>query len=191
MLHQLWNKYLFRDGNLKKVLRCIHMDKVVSEKSLHLSPMWGDILLFICWFTFNSFIHHWRIYLFIFCFCSFEICLLICIYVCLLINLFFVRVWVEGWGKDSVVQSDGLLLIQIKQNSNKNHPVGENKLAWQDNTGQDRTGQDRTGQERAGQGRIHPGWNDDELAQNCKYKKIIMGANEEGNKGRQVGKINQ
>ncbi len=105
---------------------------------------------------------------------------------CLLINLFFVRVWVEGWGKDSVVQSDGLLLIQIKQNSNKNHPVGENKLAWQDNAELDRTGQDRKGQ-----GRIHPGWNDDELAQNCKYKKIIMWANEEGNKGRQVGQINQ
>ncbi len=31
----------------------------------------------------------------------------------------------------------------------------------------------------------------DELAQDCKHKKIIKGANEEGTEGRQVGQINQ
>ncbi len=32
---------------------------------------------------------------------------------------------------------------------------------------------------------------DDEPTQNCKHKKILKGANEEGNEGRQVGQINQ
>ncbi len=32
---------------------------------------------------------------------------------------------------------------------------------------------------------------DDELAQDCKHKEIIKGANEEGKEGRQVGQINQ
>ncbi len=32
---------------------------------------------------------------------------------------------------------------------------------------------------------------DDELAQDCKHKKIIKGANEEGNEGRQVVQIKQ
>ncbi len=32
---------------------------------------------------------------------------------------------------------------------------------------------------------------DDELAQDCKHKEIIKGANEEGNEERQVGQINQ
>ncbi len=31
----------------------------------------------------------------------------------------------------------------------------------------------------------------DELAQDCKHKEIIKGANEEGNEGRHVGQINQ
>ncbi len=32
---------------------------------------------------------------------------------------------------------------------------------------------------------------DDELAQDCKHKEIIKGANEEGKEGRRVGQINQ
>ncbi len=105
----------------------------------------------------------------------------------------------------------GFLLI-IKNKTNKNNPVGE-KTDWQagqdrtgqdrtgqDRTGQDRTGQDRTGQDRTGQdrtGQVRTGQvtrhtsNDDEPTQNCKHKEIIKGANEEGNEGEQLGKINQ
>ncbi len=54
--------------------------------------------------------------------------------------------------------------------NNKNYPVGENRLAGQDFK----------------QGNI-----DDELAQDCKHKEIIKGANEEGNEKTQVGQINQ
>ncbi len=49
------------------------------------------------------------------------------------------------------------------------------------------------GQGRAGQGRAgyHQGNINDELAQDCKHKEIIKGANEEGIEERQVGQINQ
>ncbi len=70
---------------------------------------------------------------------------------------------------------DGLLFI-LK--INKNYPVGENR---------------KTG--RAEQGRAESAYNrgtyDNELAQDCKHKEIIKGANEEGNEERQVRQINQ
>ncbi len=58
------------------------------------------------------------------------------------------------------------------------YPVGEKQDSWQ--AWQGRTGQDR----------IHAMY-DHELAQDCKHKEIIKGANEEGNKERQLWKINQ
>ncbi len=73
---------------------------------------------------------------------------------------------------------DGLLFI-LK--INKNYPVGENRKAG------------RLG--KAGQGRAESAHNrgtyDNELAQDCKHKEIIKGANEEGNEERQVEQINQ
>ncbi len=65
----------------------------------------------------------------------------------------------------------GFLLI-IKQT--KTTPYGKNRLAgW---TRLDRT-QDTS--------------NIDKPTRNCKHKEIIKGANEEGNEGEQLGKINQ
>ncbi len=64
-------------------------------------------------------------------------------------------------------EETGFLLI-IK---NKNNPVGEKQTGKQ--AGQD-TRHTTTNQHR-----------------NCKHKEILKGANEEGNEGRQVGKINQ
>ncbi len=73
---------------------------------------------------------------------------------------------------------DGLLFI-LK--INKNYPVGENRKAG------------RLG--KAGQGRAESAHNrgtyDNELAQDCKHKEIIKGANEEGNEERQLEQINQ
>ncbi len=66
----------------------------------------------------------------------------------------------------------GFLLI-IKNKTNKNNPVGENKLARQDKAGQDTR---------------HTRYND-EPTRNCKHKEIIKGANDEGNEGKQLGKI--
>ncbi len=88
---------------------------------------------------------------------------------------------------------DGLLFI-IK--INKNYPVGENRKAGRlGKAGQGRAGQGRAGQGRAGQGRAESAHNrgtyDNELAQDCKHKEIIKGANEEGNEERQVEQINQ
>ncbi len=67
----------------------------------------------------------------------------------------------KGWGYDSMVQEIGLA----------------------------RQGKARQGKARQGKARQETF--DDKLAQDCKHKEIIKGANEEGNKGRQVGKINQ
>ncbi len=61
-----------------------------------------------------------------------------------------------------MVQEMGFLLIKINKTSNKNYPVGEKQDNWQ-----------------AWQGRQDTC--DDELAQDCKHKEIIKGANEEGN----------
>ncbi len=51
----------------------------------------------------------------------------------------------------------------------------------------------------AGQGWTGQGWtghrrhltNGNEPTRNCKHKEIIKGANDEGNEGKQLGKINQ
>ncbi len=67
------------------------------------------------------------------------------------------------------------------ETTTKTIPVGEKQDSWQ-------AWQDRA---RQGRNRIHSGWNDDELAQDCKHKEIIKGANEEGNEGEQLGKIKQ
>ncbi len=69
---------------------------------------------------------------------------------------------------------DGILLIKKKKK--KNYPVGEKQDSWQGLAGQGTTRQGRN-QETF----------DDKLAQDCKHKEIIKGANEEGNEGRQVG----
>ncbi len=59
--------------------------------------------------------------------------------------------------------------------------------AGQDRTGQDRTGQNTTrarhGTARQGKAGSAHNWGtyDEELAQDCKHKEIIKGANEEGN----------
>ncbi len=64
------------------------------------------------------------------------------------INALSVRVGVKGWGEDSVVQENGLLIIKNKQ-YNKNYPVGEKQdgglagLARQDRARQGTTGHDR------------------------------------------------
>ncbi len=84
--------------------------------------------------------------------------------------------------------------------------------AGQGRAGQGRAGQGRAGQGRAGQGKARQGkarqgkarqgkarqgkahargTYDEELAQDCKHKEIIKGANEEGNEERQVGQMNQ
>ncbi len=89
----------------------------------------------------------------------------------------------EGMRRGLNGAGDGLLFI-IK--INKNYPVGENRKAG-------RLG--RAGQGRAGQGRAESAHNrgtyDNELAQDCKHKEIIKGANEEGNEESQVEQINQ
>ncbi len=97
-------------------------------------------------------------------------------------------------------EEKGLYNNKIKS-TNKNYPVGENGLAGQDRTGQDRTGQDRTGQGRAGQDRTgqdrtrqdarHRKHSTMKLAQDCRHKEIIKGANEEGDEITQVWQINQ
>ncbi len=65
-----------------------------------------------------------------------------------------------------------LFYTKIKQ-TNKNYPVGEKKQT-------DWTGLDWT-VPRYG----------NEPTPNCKHKEIIKGANEEGNEGEQLGKMNQ
>ncbi len=72
-----------------------------------------------------------------------------------------------------------IIIYFIKKiNKNKDYPVGEKQDTWQGLAGQ---GKARQEQETF----------DDKLAQDCKHKEIIKGANEEGNEGRQVGQINQ
>ncbi len=70
-------------------------------------------------------------------------------------------------------------LFRIIKQTNKNYPVGEKQTGWLDKAGQGWTENRRhltLGNE--------PTWN-------CKHKEIIKGANEEGNEGKQLGKINQ
>ncbi len=99
--------------------------------------------------------------------------------------------------------------------TNKNYPVGEKQTGWlagkaeldkagqgrtrQDKAGQGRTrqdkaGQGRTRQDKAGQGRTRHRRHQtlgNEPTRNCKHKEIIKGANDEGNEGKQLGKMNQ
>ncbi len=101
------------------------------------------------------------------------------------------------------MQENGLYKKKKKKTSNKNYPVGEKQDSWQglagqgrvghDTTRQDKTRQDKTRQDKTRQDKTRQEWEtfDDELAQDCKHKEIIKGANEEGNEGRQVGQINQ
>ncbi len=61
-------------------------------------------------------------------------------------------------------------IIKITKNNNKNYPVR------------------KTGQ---GKARLEQETFEDELAQDCKHKEIIKGANEEGNEGKnRWGKLN-
>ncbi len=94
-------------------------------------------------------------------------------------------------------EGDGLLfIIKINKNYRRRGKTGKLAgLARQGRAGQGRAGQGRAGQGRAGQGRAESAHNrgtyDNELAQDCKHKEIIKGANEEGNEERQVEQINQ
>ncbi len=99
-----------------------------------------------------------------------------------------------------------------KQNkqTNKQKPPRRGKTGWlagragqgragQGRAGQGRAGQGRAGQGRAGQGRAGQGRAGhirhltlgNEPTRNCKHKEIIKGANDEGNEGKQLGKMNQ
>ncbi len=96
-----------------------------------------------------------------------------------------------GEGKRTRTQMQevkGLLFRIIKQ-TNKNYPVGEKQTGWLDKAGQGRTRQGRTGQGWTGHRRHLT--NGNEPTRNCKHKEIIKGANDEGNEGKQLGKINQ
>ncbi len=93
-------------------------------------------------------------------------------------------------------EEKGFILHKNKTNkqTNKNYPVGE-KTDWQTGWTGHKAGLD-TRQDWT-QGRTgHKAYNNEptygnEPTRNCKHKEIIKGANEEGNKGEQLGKINQ
>ncbi len=87
----------------------------------------------------------------------------------------------RGWGP-KCRRLKGFLFRIIKQ-TNKNYPVGEKQTGWLDRTRLDREGQGWTGHRR------HRTLGN-EPTRNCKHKEIIKGANE-GNEGKQLGKINQ
>ncbi len=103
----------------------------------------------------------------------------------------------QGWGEWKRARTQSLeenRLLLTKNETNENHPIGEKQTGWQDKAGQGRTrqdkaGQGRTRQDKAGHRRHLTLGN--EPTQNCKHKEIIKGANEEGNEGKQLGKINQ
>ncbi len=101
-----------------------------------------------------------------------------------------IYVKVEGW-RDEVRTKWCRRLAFINKIKQKQKQQQKLPLGSKQEQGKGLARQGWTGQDRAGQGRIHPGWNDAELAQDCKHKEIIKGANEEGNEGRQVGQINQ
>ncbi len=78
-------------------------------------------------------------------------------------------------------EAKGLLFRIIKQ-TNKQKLPRRGKTNWL--AGQGWTGQGWTGHRR------HL-TNGNEPTRNCKHKEIIKGANDEGNEGKQLGKINQ
>ncbi len=93
-------------------------------------------------------------------------------------------------------EEKGFILHKNKTNKQKLPRWG--KTDWTGLDGQDRTGQDRTGLDWTGLDRTGLDWTQDdeptygnEPTRNCKHKEIIKGANEEGNEGEQLGKINQ
>ncbi len=89
-----------------------------------------------------------------------------------------------------------VLLITTINKTNKNYPVGEKQTGW---TGQGWTGQGWAGLDWTGLDWTRQDWTQDiddptygnEPTRNCKHKEIIKGANDEGNEGKQLGKINQ
>ncbi len=120
----------------------------------------------------------------------------------------FCQGWGNGWGEDpNAGGKTSTFNNNDKQNktnkqTNKNYPVGE-KLTGLDWTGLDWTGLDWTGLDWTGLDWTGLDWTgldwtqdiDDptygnEPTRNCKHK-IIKGANDEGNEGKQLGKINQ
>ncbi len=89
----------------------------------------------------------------------------------------------NGWGEDPNAGGKQVFFDNNdKQNKQKLHRRG--KTDWQ-------TGQGKARQGRAGQGRTQD--IDDTTYGNrpTRNYKIIKGANEEGNEGKQLGKINQ
>ncbi len=79
----------------------------------------------------------------------------------------------------------GLLFRIIKQ-TNKQKLPRRGKTDWLDWTRLGWTGQGWTGHKTSDD----PTYGN-EPTRNCKHKEIIKGANDEGNEGKQMGKINQ
>ncbi len=85
-----------------------------------------------------------------------------------LLVIFCIIVRYRRWkrARTQLQEVKGLLLTK-----NKNHPVWEKLAGWQDKAGHLTLGNEPT--------------------RNCKHKEIIKGANDEGNEGKQLGKMNQ
>ncbi len=115
---------------------------------------------------------------------------------------FLSGLWMKEWGEDRRMS----LYWKNKQNKQpKTTPYGKSRTAGR--AGQGRAGQGKARQGKArhktqdtrhktqdtrqGKARQEQETFDDELAQDCKDKAIIKGANEEGNEERRVGQINQ
>ncbi len=98
-----------------------------------------------------------------------------------------VRVEGKDESEDPIAGGKRAFINKKTKQTNKNYPVGE-KTDWL-----------ASRQGRAGQGWAGQGWTGhrrhltlgNEPTRNCKHKEIIKGANDEGNEGKQLGKINQ
>ncbi len=106
-------------------------------------------------------------------------------------------------------EGKGLFIHKKTKQTNKNYPVGEKQTGWLGWAGQGWAGLGWAGQGWAGLDKAGQGWAGqgragldkaghrqhltlgNEPTRNCKHKEIIKGANEEGNEGKQLGKINQ
>ncbi len=99
----------------------------------------------------------------------------------------FVLSGLRGWKRTRTQMQEvkGLLFRIIKQTNKQNYPVGEKQTGWTGHrlgwTGQGWTGHKTSDDPTYG----------NEPTRNCKHKEIIKGANDEGNEGKQLGKINQ